>query len=615
MQYLSLEHVTRTYGEKVLFQDISFSVSKGEKIALIAKNGTGKTTLLKVLAGIEGTEGEKAKISFAKDVKISFLHQEPRLNEAYTIIEEAFSSDNPAIQAVKNYELALITHDSIQIEKSITQLDNLEAWDLEAKIKEILNKLGLNDLTQYVKNLSGGQKKRLALAKILIEAPDFMILDEPTNHLDIDMIEWLESYLQAPQITLFMVTHDRYFLENVCNQIMELDQGQLYIYRGSYSQYLEKKEARMANMAAQQEKYKKLYSRELEWMRRTPQARTTKAKARIDSFFDIQDKANQNIDRSQVKIDLESTRLGSKILELHQISKAYGSKVLLKPFSYKFKRGEKIGLVGPNGAGKSTFLKLITGNVQPDAGKIVWGETLNMGYYTQDGIVSEEGKTVIDIIRDIAEYIPLKKGQKLTAESLLERFLFPRSQQRVLVSQLSGGEKRRLYLLTILMKNPNFLILDEPTNDLDILTLNVLEDYLEDFPGNVIVVTHDRYFMDKLVEHIFILDGEGNLIDFNDSYSIFRMMEKTQPVELTNQEQNPKEVDSKSKITYEQRKEIQKIEKEIQRLQDKKNEITAKFDDNTLSPEKIMELSKELDKIHMQLEEKEEKWMELVDMM
>ena len=305
----------------------------------------------------------------------------------------------------------------------------------------------------------------------------------------------------------------------------------------------------------------------------------------------------------------------SKNLEIHQISKAYGTKVLLKPFSYKFKRGEKIGLVGPNGAGKSTFLKLITGNVQPDAGKIVWGETLNMGYYTQDGIVSEEGKTVIDIIRDIAEYIPLKKGQKLTAESLLERFLFPRSQQRVLVSQLSGGEKRRLYLLTILMKNPNFLILDEPTNDLDILTLNVLEDYLEDFPGNVIVVTHDRYFMDKLVDHIFILDGEGNLIDFNDSYSIFRMMEKTQPVELTNQEQNPKEVDSKSKITYEQRKEIQKIEKEIQRLQDKKNEITAKFDDNTLSPEKIMELSKELDKIHMQLEEKEEKWMELVDMM
>jgi ATP-binding cassette subfamily F protein uup len=620
MQYLSLENVSRSYGDKVLFKNVNLSITKGDKIALVAKNGSGKTTLLKVIGGEEGSDGENVKIIISKEIKTSILTQDPTFDPNATVLETIFDSDNEAIIAVRDYEKALNANDDVLLQKCVTRLEDLKAWDLEAKIHEILHKLLLTDMDQKTGQMSGGQKKRLALAKILIEEPDFLILDEPTNHLDMEMIEWLETFLQQPNLTLFMVTHDRYFLERVCNEIIELENGNTYMYRGNYSQYLEKREARLLNDAANLEKTKKLFSKELEWMRRQPQARSTKAKSRIDDFYEIKEKAQVRLNNDDMKINIQASRLGSKILEAHSIVKNFGDKKILDGFTYKFKKGERIGIVGQNGTGKSTFLKLLTQDIKPDGGKIVVGDTIVFGYYTQDGLVGNEDKMVIDVIRDIAEYIPLDKGQKISAESMLERFLFPRPQQRVYVSQLSGGEKRRLYLLTILMKNPNFLILDEPTNDLDIITLNVLEEYLLDFPGCLIIVTHDRYFMDKLVDHLFILEGNAVLRDYNGTYSDYRELKKAEDRDRSKADKTTVEVveikeEEKSKATFEQRKDFARIEKEIKKLEEKKAEITAKFDDASLSPEKIMELSKELDKIQTQLEEKEEKWMELADLM
>lgn len=615
MQYLLLENVSRSYGEKVLFKNVNLSISKGERIALVAKNGSGKSTLLRVIAGMEGTEGENAKVFISKEIRTAFLNQDPLFDKGITVIEAVFDSVNPVVLAVRDHERALQTEDAVALENSVSRLDDLKAWDAEARIKEILDKLKIRDFNQVVDEMSGGQKKRLALAKILIDEPDFLILDEPTNHLDLEMIEWLENYLQNPSITLFMVTHDRYFLDNVCNEIVELENGNFYIYRGNYSSYLEKKDARIQNEAANYEKTKKLYSRELEWMRRQPQARSTKAKSRIDDFYEIKDKVSNKPKQDEVTIQIQAARLGSKILELHQISKKFGEKVILEPFSYKFKPGERIGIIGPNGTGKSSFLKLITNQIAPDTGKVVVGDTVVFGYYSQDGLYVNEDKMVIDVIRDIAEFIPLEKGFKLTAEALLERFLFPRPQQRVFVSQLSGGEKRRLYLLTVLMKNPNFLILDEPTNDLDILTLNVLQDYLMDYPGCLIIVTHDRYFMDNMVDHIFILEGEGKVKDYNGSYSEY-IFEKKQKKETISKEMTTVTNTSEptvSKLSYEQRKELNRLEKEIEKLEEKKAEITQKFDDPGLGHEEILKWSAELEKIQLQLEEKEMRWMELAE--
>ena len=621
MQYLALENVSRSYGEKVLFKNVNLSITKGDKIALVAKNGSGKTTLLKVIAGEEGSDGENAKINISKEIKISILKQDPIFDPNATVLEMIFDSENEAIIAVRDYEKALQINDETLLQQCVTRLEDLKAWDLESKIHEILHKLLLTDMDQKTGQMSGGQKKRLALAKILIEEPDFLILDEPTNHLDMEMIEWLENFLQQPNLTLFMVTHDRYFLERVCNEIIELDNGNTYIYRGNYSQYLEKREARLLNDAVTLEKTKKLFSKELEWMRRQPQARSTKAKSRIDDFYDIKEKAQVRLQNDDMKIMVQASRLGSKILEAHSLVKSFGDKKILDGFTYKFKKGERIGIVGQNGTGKSTILKMLTQEMKPDGGKIVVGDTIVFGYYTQDGLVLNEDKMVIDVIRDIAEYIPLEKGQKISAESMLERFLFPRSQQRVYVSQLSGGEKRRLYLLTILMKNPNFLILDEPTNDLDIITLNVLEDYLSDFPGCIIIVTHDRYFMDKLVDHLFILEGNAKIRVYNGTYSEYRALKKTE------EREKPKEekvlaievvdfpIDNKTKATFEQRKDFARLEKEIKKLEEKKAEITSLFEDASLSPQKIMELSKELDKVNDQISEKEEKWFELADLM
>ena len=614
MQYLSLENVTRSYGEKVLFRNVSLSISKGEKIALVAKNGSGKSTLLRVIAGLEGAEGENAKIFISKEIRTAFLTQDPFFEKGASVLEAVFSSQNPVVLAVKDYENAVQSGNAAALEKTVSQMDDLKAWDAESRIKEILDKLKISNLSQKVDEMSGGQKKRLALAKILIDEPDFLILDEPTNHLDLEMIEWLENYLQNPSITLFMVTHDRYFLDSVCNEIVELENGNFYTYRGNYSSYLEKKEARLMNEAANYDKTKKLFSRELEWMRRQPQARSTKAKARIDDFYEIKDKVSNRPKNDEVTIQILPARLGSKILELHQVSKKFGEKVILEPFTYKFKPGERVGIIGPNGTGKSSFLKLITGQLPSDTGKIVVGDTVVFGYYSQDGLWLAEDKMVIDVIRDIAEFIPLEKGYKLTAESLLERFLFPRSQQRVYVSQLSGGEKRRLYLLTVLMKNPNFLILDEPTNDLDIVTLNVLQDYLMDFPGCLVIVTHDRYFMDNMVDHLFILEGGGKVRDYNGSYSEYIHEKKSgkEKAEKSGPKEVAEEIPTENKLSYEQRKELNRLEKDIEKLEEKKKEILVHFDRSDIGHEEVMKLSAELENIQKQIAEKELRWLELV---
>ncbi|HMS68080.1 MAG TPA: ABC-F family ATP-binding cassette domain-containing protein [Saprospiraceae bacterium] len=618
MQYLAIEHATKTYGEKVLFKDVSFTISQGDRIALIAKNGSGKTTLMRVLSGEEGIEGEGAKLIIDKNIRTSFLHQEPDLNPEAKIIDEVFEADLPAIKAVKAYEVAVLSNDANALQEATLLMDDHKAWDVEARVNIVLAKLKIANLDQKIKTLSGGQRKRVALAKLIIEEPEFIILDEPTNHLDIDMIEWLEEYLQGGNVTLFMVTHDRYFLERVCNEIMELDMGKMHMYRGNYSQYLEKKEARLANEAVVYDKTKKLFKRELEWVRRMPQARTTKSKSRVDSFHDIKESLRDKRNTDEMQILIEPTRLGSKIVELHSVSKAYGDKKLITKFDYKFKKGERVGIVGVNGAGKSTLIKMITGLEPTDTGKIIIGETINFGYFGQDGLVVNETKMVIDVIRDIAEYIPLAKGMKLTAESLLEKFLFPRSQQRVQVSQLSGGERRRLYLLTILIKNPNFLILDEPTNDLDIITLNVLEDYLEDYPGCLIIVSHDRYFLDKLVDHIFVLEGDGAIKDYNGTYTEYRM-EKNEEAEINREAKSQSNTvaapttSSENKLSFEQQKQIKALEKQIERLEQRKAEVTAKFEDMNLAPDMIGKLSSELATINAEIEEKEMKWMELVE--
>jgi len=612
VNYLTLENITKTYGEKVLFQNVSLHIDKGQKIALVAKNGTGKTTLLRVLAGKEGSEGENSKITFRKDIRIGVLEQEPDLDPRHTVLESIFEGGSQLLQAVKEYELAMLhTEDTDRLQKAMSKMEELKAWDAENQVKEVLTKLKIRDLEQAIGTLSGGQKKRVALAQLLLDEPDFLILDEPTNHLDLDMIEWLEEYLNKPSITLFMVTHDRYFLDNICNQIIELDGGQFFRYKGNYTEYLEKKTTRTEVEASTLDKNKKLLLKELDWIRRQPQARGTKAKARVDAFYELKDATSKKVENDKVQLDIKMEWLGSKIVELHNVGKSFGNQNIIEGFSYKFKRKERVGLVGPNGVGKSTFIRMLTGDEKPDVGKVVIGDTIVFGHYRQDGLMLNEDKRVIEVIQDIAEYIPLEKGLKITAAAMLERFLFSRSQQQVYVSQLSGGEKRRLYLLTILMKNPNFLILDEPTNDLDILTLNVLEDFLQDYPGCLLVVTHDRYFMDKLVDHIFIMKGDGEIKDYNGTYSEFRILEKQtivpKPVEAPT---TPKPTVS---LSQEERKELKRLEKDIEKLENRKVEITDAFNDTGISAEKITQLSNELGQLNDQLSEKEMRWLELAE--
>ncbi len=623
VNYLSLENITKTYGEKVLFQNLSLQINKGQKVALVAKNGTGKSTLLRVIAGIESAEGEQAHVLLRRDIRVGYLVQEPDFHESDTILDAVLDSDNPLIQTIKRYESTLLgLGTEAEMQTILAQMDDLKAWDMEARIKEMLFKFKISQLDQRIGQLSGGQKKRLALAKILLNEPEFLILDEPTNHLDLDMIEWLETYMQQPNLTLFMVTHDRYFLERVCNQIVELENGKLYRYSGNYSDYLEKKAIRQETESAELDKNRKLLGRELDWVRRSPQARTTKAKSRVDAYYELEEKvSNVTVDKD-IQIDIKGQRLGKKILELHNVSKSYEQFKIVENFSYKFKKNERVGIVGPNGVGKTTFLKVLTKELRPDTGKVVIGDNTVFGYYTQDGIQLTQDKRVIDAVQDIAEYIPLEKGQKLSAAALLERFLFTRKQQQVYVSQLSGGERRRLYLLMVLMQNPNFLILDEPTNDLDILTLNVLEDFLLEFPGCIIVVSHDRFFMDKIVDHLFVFEGNGQIKDFLGDYSDYREVLKERERELRRNERAEQQKNKapeqtpgdRPRLSQEARKEMNKLEKEIKRLEERKSEIMEQFNTDGLSPVQIEQLGRELNELSATLETKEMRWLELAEL-
>ncbi|OBX23221.1 MULTISPECIES: ABC-F family ATP-binding cassette domain-containing protein [Bizionia] len=613
MNYLTVENISKSYGELTLFENLSFSIHKDQKIAFVAKNGTGKTSILNMLAGKD--TADSGQIIYRKDITVAVLSQDPELNQDLTVEEAIFDTSNPILEVIKDYEKALENPDDAEAyQKAFELMDSHQAWDFETQYKLILSQLKLDNLNQKVSALSGGQKKRLALANALLKKPDLLILDEPTNHLDLEMIEWLEDFFAKEQITLFMVTHDRYFLERVCNEIIELDHGQLHTYKGNYSYYLEKREARIENEATETGKAKQLFKKELDWMRKQPKARTTKSKSRIDDFHDIKHRANQRRQDHQIQLELNMERLGSKILELHKISKSFKDKTILDNFEYTFKKGERIGIIGKNGTGKSTFLNIITQLHQPDAGKVVIGETVKFGYYTQAGINIKPNQKVIDVIKEYGEYIPLKKGSQISAGQLLERFLFSRKKQYDFVEKLSGGERKRLYLCTVLIQNPNFLILDEPTNDLDIVTLNVLESFLLDFPGCLMVVSHDRYFMDKIVDHLLIFRGEGVVEDFPGNYSDFRTYEDSQEPESKEDDKKEKKnwkKDNNTKLTYNEQKEYKNIESKISSLEHNKQTMEKEFLNPDLSPDEINTLSEKLQKVLDEIDEKEMRWFEL----
>lgn len=611
MNYLSVKSLTKFYGERQLFKDLSFFIDKGRKVALIAKNGSGKSTLLKILRGAEPPES--GEVQWHKDIRVGHLLQEPELPEHMTIYQAIMNADHPFLRVCLAYEKAL--EGEGDLETAIQEMDRLQSWDYEVKVKQILSRFKVNRLDQRVSTLSGGQKKRLALSILLLQEPDFLVLDEPTNHLDMDMIEWLEDYLSTSTLTLFMVTHDRYFLENICDEILELEEGQMYKHRGSFSTYLENKTNREESIRANVSRAQNTMRKELEWLRRQPKARTTKSKSRIDAFDDIQERASQRIASDKVQLEVKMNRLGGKILEMHNISKAYGSQKIIEKFTYKFRRGERVGIVGPNGCGKSTFLNIITGLEAYDSGNLIHGETLVIGYYGQEGLQLKADKRVIEVVKDIAEYLPVGKGQ-LSAAQVLERFLFDYGQQYQYVSTLSGGERRRLYLLTILMKNPNFLILDEPTNDLDIMTLQVLEDFLMDYQGCLIIVSHDRYFLDKLTDHLFVFEGEGQIRDFNGNYQQCREWYKEQE-RLSKMEKRPEAPELKAeskaplKLSFKEKRELEQLETEIPMLEDEKAKIAEALSSPDADHLKISELAKRMEEIIAALDEKEMRWLEL----
>ena len=611
MNYLTVENISKSYGELRLFKNISFSIHKGEKIAFVAKNGTGKTSILNIISGED--EPDYGTTTYRKGLKVSYLPQEPKLNSSLTIEQTIFESDNDVLKIIKNYEEALLnTDDTETYQKAFEQMEVHNAWDFETLYKQILFKLKLDNLNDKVNTLSGGQKKRLSLANALLNKPDLLILDEPTNHLDLEMIEWLEDFFTKENITLFMVTHDRYFLERVCNEIIELDHGELFTYKGNYSYYLEKKETRIEQEAVETGKAKQLFKKELDWMRRQPKARTTKSKSRIDDFNEIKHRANQRRKDHVIQLEINMERIGSKILELHKISKSFKEKTILNQFEYVFKKGERVGIIGKNGTGKSTFLNLLTGSVKPDSGKIIKGDTIKFGYYTQTGIPVKPDQKVIEVLREFGDYIPLKKGRQISAQQLLERFLFDRKKQYDFVEKLSGGELKRLYLCTVLIQNPNFLILDEPTNDLDIVTLNVLENFLMDFPGCLIVVSHDRYFMDKIVDHLFVFRGDGVIEDFPGNYSDFRTYEDSKSTEpktgIKATEKKNWKKDSNIKLSYNEQKEYKNIESKLKTLEFEKKEMQNKFNDPDLTQDEISKLSNQLQVIINEIEVKEDRW-------
>ena len=620
MNYLSVENISKAFGEKVLFEGLNFGLNYGDKVALVANNGSGKTSMLKIIAGkdVPGT----GKVTVRNGIRIGYLEQEPVFNEKLTVNELLYSSNVEVVRIIREYESALEmqTNDyndttAERFENSSVNMEKVDGWNFDNKLKQILSKFKIVDLEAKVEMLSGGQKKRLALALLLIDAPEMLLLDEPTNHLDIEMIEWLEDYLKNENITLLMITHDRYFLDRVCNHILELEDGKLYHHKGNYSYFLLKRDERESNFNVELSKAGRLMKKELEWIRKSPKARTTKSKARVDNFEVIKTKATSKKIKQELKLEVKMSRVGGKILELKKVYKSYGDLKILSGFDYTFKNGERIGIIGRNGVGKSTFLNIITQSLEADSGKINVGETIVYGYFTQKGIQLKQDKRVIEVLKDIAEVIVMSDGKKITASQLLEHFMFPSSMQFTYVSKLSGGEKRRLYLLTVLMKNPNFLILDEPTNDLDLLTLNKLEEFLLDFKGCLILVSHDRYFMDKLTDHLFIFKGNGVIKDEYSSYSDYRIKINK---ELKLEKKKEKKVLSKSgkenTFSYENRKEHKSLERQIEKLEEQKKQMEDFFKDSSVSYDLMHQKGKELEALNNLLDDKLNRWMELEEL-
>jgi ATP-binding cassette subfamily F protein uup len=638
MNLLSVNQLSKSYGDKVLFKNINFGINYGDKVALIAKNGSGKSTLFKILQGQE--IADSGDVVFRKELRISFLSQEPELNETHTILEAIYAGDSEMVKTAIDYTRLVETHYANPTEKTENQLDiltnkmnDLEAWNVETQIMLVCSNLALTDLTQKVSTLSGGQKKRLALAQVILNEPDLLIMDEPTNHLDVTVIEWLEDYLRSYKKSILLVTHDRYFLDEVCDKIIEIDNYSMHEYKGNFQYYMEKKAERMMIEASELDKAKNLYKRELEWVRKQPRARTTKSKSRVDAFVDVEAKARKKSVDKKIELSVKVERIGSKIIEVTKLQKAFGDKKILDPFSYTFIKGEKIGIVGPNGIGKSTFINMLQGIEPPDAGKVSVGDTIVFGYYSQKGIQVADDKRVIEVVKDIAEFIPLANGTSLSASALLTRFNFAPEVQYGHVSKLSGGERRRLYLLTVLVRNPNFLILDEPTNDLDIVTLQTLEEFLLDFQGCVLIVSHDRYFLDRLVDHVFAFEGNGVVKDFPGNYSEYRQWKFDSEDELEELEREAKKqkaletkveevvkpiaetpvVAEKKKRSYKEEKELEGLESELPELEKQKKDIEAQLANGSVDASEIEKLSSQFSFISKSIDEKTMRWLELQD--
>jgi ATP-binding cassette subfamily F protein uup len=629
MNYLTVEKLSKTIGEKELFSEITFGLEKGQKTALIARNGTGKSTLLNIIAGYDSPDS--GQVVIRNDITVSSLPQMDRFADNFSVLDSIFDAQTPTIQAIKEYESCMLMaengNDSPELhqrlQKAILEMDRLQAWDFEARAKEILSRFGIHDIFKNINELSGGQRKKAALAKTLIADTDLLILDEPTNHLDVEMIEWLENYLQAANVTLLMVTHDRYFLDQVCNDIIELDHGQLYHYRGKYDYFVEKKAERLANAAAENEKLRQLFRKELEWVHTSPQARTTKARARINAFEELKKEVSKAPEQKQEGFKVRTERLGNKILEINNLDFAYPNNVLLDDFSYIFKKGEKCGIVGPNGTGKSTFLKLIMGELQADGGKITPGLTIQFGYFSQDGLPYSGNKRIIDLVKEQAEMIRMDNGNYMGASQFLNHFGFKYEQQYTYYEDLSGGEKRKLHLLITLLKNPNFLILDEPTNDFDIDTLNLLEDFLENYTGCILMVSHDRWFMNKLVDHIFVFEGHGKIKDYYGNYTEYRL-EKDKELKLQKRiakinapavteesKGKPARATNPNKMTFKERKEFETLEVEIEQLEKEKAELIEKMNSGAGSSQELTDWSRRYQEVESSLDDKSMRWLEL----